>query len=207
MRLGVSAATIRRRVADGSLRAVKLGESRNCAVRIPRSALDEWLARGRDGGTSRVTAQDLQTRGWARTFTGFWLSPDGLRILSEADALAEIPDVRSAFLCLRRCVGYSGSLSLSIAAGLGSSSLSILGVLGSPPRSLAPVVGSPSLPVLGVLRPFAPDSGGPGLAACLGSPAANGGGSRPSAPRSPAASAARTPCTARRGRLSASDPG
>jgi excisionase family DNA binding protein len=45
MRLGVSAPTIRRRVADGSLRAVKLGDSRNCAVRIPRSALDEWLHR------------------------------------------------------------------------------------------------------------------------------------------------------------------
>jgi excisionase family DNA binding protein len=45
MRLGVSAPTIRRRVADGSLRAVKLGDSRNCAVRIPVSALDEWLAR------------------------------------------------------------------------------------------------------------------------------------------------------------------
>jgi excisionase family DNA binding protein len=45
MRLGVSEPTIRRRVADGSLRAVKLGDSRNCAVRIPRSALDEWLHR------------------------------------------------------------------------------------------------------------------------------------------------------------------
>jgi excisionase family DNA binding protein len=43
MRLGVSAPTIRRRVADGSLRAVKLGDGRNCAVRIPRSALEEWL--------------------------------------------------------------------------------------------------------------------------------------------------------------------
>jgi excisionase family DNA binding protein len=45
MQLGVSEPTIRRRVADGSLRAVKLGDSRNCAVRIPRSALDEWLHR------------------------------------------------------------------------------------------------------------------------------------------------------------------
>jgi excisionase family DNA binding protein len=40
-----SAPTIRRRIADGSLRAVRLGKSRNCAIRIPRSALDEWLRR------------------------------------------------------------------------------------------------------------------------------------------------------------------
>jgi excisionase family DNA binding protein len=43
LRLGVSAPTIRRREADGSLRAVKLGESRNCAVQISRRALEEWL--------------------------------------------------------------------------------------------------------------------------------------------------------------------
>ena len=40
-----STPTIRRRIADGSLRAVKLGKSRNCAIRIPRRALDEWLHR------------------------------------------------------------------------------------------------------------------------------------------------------------------
>jgi excisionase family DNA binding protein len=45
LELGVSAPTIRRRVADGSLRAVKLGDSRNCAVRISCSALEEWLHR------------------------------------------------------------------------------------------------------------------------------------------------------------------
>jgi excisionase family DNA binding protein len=45
MQLGVSEPTIRRRVAHGSLRAVKFGDSRNRAVRIPRSALDEWLHR------------------------------------------------------------------------------------------------------------------------------------------------------------------
>jgi excisionase family DNA binding protein len=40
-----SAPTIRRRIADGSLRAVKLGKSRICGIRVPRSALDEWLHR------------------------------------------------------------------------------------------------------------------------------------------------------------------
>jgi excisionase family DNA binding protein len=40
-----SASTIRRRIGDGSLRAVRLGKSRNCAIRIPHSALDEWLHR------------------------------------------------------------------------------------------------------------------------------------------------------------------
>jgi excisionase family DNA binding protein len=36
---------IRPRIADGSLRAVKLGKPRSCAIRIPCSALDEWLHR------------------------------------------------------------------------------------------------------------------------------------------------------------------
>ena len=40
-----SAPTIRRRIADGSLRAVRMGKSRNCAIRIPPSALDKWLHR------------------------------------------------------------------------------------------------------------------------------------------------------------------
>jgi hypothetical protein len=44
----------------------------------------------------------------------------------------------------------------------------------------------------------APDSGGPGLASSPGSPAASRGDSRPCARRSPAASAARTPCTRER---------
>jgi hypothetical protein len=37
-----------------------------------------------------MTPQDLLARGWMRTFPGFWLSPNGLRIVSEADAIAEI---------------------------------------------------------------------------------------------------------------------
>jgi hypothetical protein len=40
-----SAPRIRRRIADGSVLAVKLGEARSCAIRIPGSALDEWLHR------------------------------------------------------------------------------------------------------------------------------------------------------------------
>jgi excisionase family DNA binding protein len=36
---------IRPRIADGSLRPVKLGKPRSCAIRIPCSALDEWLHR------------------------------------------------------------------------------------------------------------------------------------------------------------------
>jgi excisionase family DNA binding protein len=42
--------TIRRRIADGSLRAVKLGRGRNSAVRIPRTALDKWLATAAEPG-------------------------------------------------------------------------------------------------------------------------------------------------------------
>jgi hypothetical protein len=46
---------------------------------------------------------------------------------------------------------FAGSLSLPIAAVVGSSALPILGVLGSPLPIAPPGVGSPSLPVLGVL--------------------------------------------------------
>jgi excisionase family DNA binding protein len=48
MRLGVSSATVRRRIADGSLRAVRLGPNPTASpVRVPRSALEEWLGGGR----------------------------------------------------------------------------------------------------------------------------------------------------------------
>jgi hypothetical protein len=40
-----SAPTIRRRIGDRSSRAVKLGKSRNCAIRIPPSDLDKRLYR------------------------------------------------------------------------------------------------------------------------------------------------------------------
>jgi excisionase family DNA binding protein len=42
--------TIRRRIADGSLRAVRLGKSRDCAIRIPRSVRGEWLHREETSG-------------------------------------------------------------------------------------------------------------------------------------------------------------
>jgi excisionase family DNA binding protein len=45
MMLGVSAPTIRRRVAEGELRHVKLGAGRNSAVRISRTDLAAWLDR------------------------------------------------------------------------------------------------------------------------------------------------------------------
>lgn len=37
-----------------------------------------------------ATTDDLLRAGWCRTFTGFWLDASGYRILSEADALAEV---------------------------------------------------------------------------------------------------------------------
>ncbi len=45
MRLGVSAPTIRRRIASGELRAVKLGRAPNSVVRVSRESLAEWLGR------------------------------------------------------------------------------------------------------------------------------------------------------------------
>ena len=42
--LRCSEPTVRRRIRSGELVAVKLGAGRNCAVRIPRVALDAWLA-------------------------------------------------------------------------------------------------------------------------------------------------------------------
>jgi len=42
LELGVSAPTIRRRIAAGELPAVQLGAA-GASVRIPRAALDAWL--------------------------------------------------------------------------------------------------------------------------------------------------------------------
>ena len=42
MRLGVSAPTIRRRIRDGQLPAVRLGPP-GSAVRVPRAGLEAWL--------------------------------------------------------------------------------------------------------------------------------------------------------------------
>jgi excisionase family DNA binding protein len=51
MLVGVSAPTIRRHIATGELRAVKLGPGRGRPIRVARSALDEWLVeRGGDAG-------------------------------------------------------------------------------------------------------------------------------------------------------------
>lgn len=36
-----------------------------------------------------VTTDDLHRLGYARSFSGFWLRPDGGSVVSEADALAE----------------------------------------------------------------------------------------------------------------------
>jgi excisionase family DNA binding protein len=41
--LGVSAHTIRRRIAEGAIPAVKLGAGPNNALRIPRAGLNQWL--------------------------------------------------------------------------------------------------------------------------------------------------------------------
>jgi hypothetical protein len=65
---------------------------------------------------------------------------------------------------------------------------------GGPGLAFAPDSGGPGL--------ASPESGGPALASYLDSRSANGGGNRPNAPRSPGASAARTPCTADSGRPS-----
>jgi hypothetical protein len=40
--------------------------------------------------TVTATTDDLHAFGWARSFTGFWVSPDAQRIVSEADALQEV---------------------------------------------------------------------------------------------------------------------
>lgn len=34
-----------------------------------------------------ISVDDLYRLGYARSFTGFWLTPDGRRIVSEPDAL------------------------------------------------------------------------------------------------------------------------
>jgi hypothetical protein len=36
-----------------------------------------------------ATVNDLHRLGYARSFTGFWLRPDGSSVVSEADALQE----------------------------------------------------------------------------------------------------------------------
>ena len=41
--LGCSEPTVRRRIRTGELPAVKLGEGRNSAVRVPRAGLEAWL--------------------------------------------------------------------------------------------------------------------------------------------------------------------
>jgi excisionase family DNA binding protein len=41
--LRCSEPTIRRRIRDGELPAVKLSAGRNSAIRIPRAGLDAWL--------------------------------------------------------------------------------------------------------------------------------------------------------------------
>ena len=41
--LHVSESTIRRRIRDRELFAAKLGSERNSAIRIPRTAVREWL--------------------------------------------------------------------------------------------------------------------------------------------------------------------
>ena len=37
-----------------------------------------------------ATTADLANAGWARSFTGYWLAPNGQRLVSEADALQEV---------------------------------------------------------------------------------------------------------------------
>ncbi len=44
--LRCSEPTIRRRIASGELEAVKLGQGRNSAVRVRRSALEDFVSRG-----------------------------------------------------------------------------------------------------------------------------------------------------------------
>jgi excisionase family DNA binding protein len=44
--LGVSAPTVRRKVADGDLPAVQLGGP-GTSIRVPRKALEDWLRRGK----------------------------------------------------------------------------------------------------------------------------------------------------------------
>jgi hypothetical protein len=39
--------------------------------------------------TAAATTDDLHRLGYARSFTGFWLRPDGSSVLSESDALQE----------------------------------------------------------------------------------------------------------------------
>jgi excisionase family DNA binding protein len=45
MEVGLSAPTVRRRIADGELPAHKLGTGRNSAVRVSRAELAKWLKR------------------------------------------------------------------------------------------------------------------------------------------------------------------
>ena len=51
MVLGCSAPTVRRAIAAGELRAVRLGQGPRRSIRVPRRALDEWLhgVGGREG--------------------------------------------------------------------------------------------------------------------------------------------------------------
>jgi excisionase family DNA binding protein len=44
--LGCSEPTVRRRIRDGSIPAVKLGSGRNNALRVSRSGLESWLWSG-----------------------------------------------------------------------------------------------------------------------------------------------------------------
>jgi excisionase family DNA binding protein len=50
LKLGVSAPTIRRRIEDGSLHAVKLGEDRNSPVRVSKRSLAAWLEQAGEPG-------------------------------------------------------------------------------------------------------------------------------------------------------------
>jgi hypothetical protein len=40
--------------------------------------------------THAATTDDLHRAGYARSFTGFWLRPNGLSVVSEQDALREV---------------------------------------------------------------------------------------------------------------------
>ena len=48
----------------------------------------------RPGRTSReVTVNDLYAAGYARSFTGYWLRPNGLSVVDEHDALREVAEL------------------------------------------------------------------------------------------------------------------
>jgi excisionase family DNA binding protein len=51
LELRCSAPTIRRRIASGELPAVKLGSAPNAGIRIPRAAMERWLADAAHGAS------------------------------------------------------------------------------------------------------------------------------------------------------------